>query len=180
MSIVISILQQNGVYLFGDKKITFHLNGFPIQHSLITTKVFQLNDSLLCGITGDANFGNSIVQKLKTMSNEKPSAMIDIIENFNDKFNDHSTFILSGKYDNGLYFHYGYKTDGKKSNLEFKSSCMIALNNDNQDYSISDFYYDRIDEGFSIEDSCIKTIKYASEIDFENISEEYDYFKIID
>lgn len=180
MSIVISILTQNGVYIFGDKKITLHLNGFPIQHSFITTKVFQLNDSLLCGITGDASFGNSIVEKLKDNINEKPSAMIDIIKNFNGKLNNHSTFILSGKYDNGSYFHYGYKTEGKKSNLEFKSSCLIAFNNDNQDYPLSDFYYDKIDEGFNIEDSCIKTIKYASEIDSENISEEYDFFKIID
>lgn len=179
MSIVIATLEENNcVNIFADRRIVVenkegtYLNIGEIQ------KIYKLSDTILCGITGDAQWGISLAQELIKYQNRPASELIQIIENFDISFNDHSTFTLGGKYDDGKLFYYGFTTKNRKGGINFASNALIATSPIEYLNSYGDFFLDLKDEGNDNKEAAIQTIKFASLQNPKYISEQYDYIQI--
>ena len=127
MSIVIATLEENNcVSIFADRRIVVENKEKTYMNIGEIQKIDKLSDTILCGITGDAQWGISLAQELKKHQNRPASELIQIIENFDISFNDHSTFILGGKYDDGKLFYYGFTTENKKGGTNFATNALIA------------------------------------------------------
>lgn len=179
MSIVIITLENNNcVNIFADRRIVVenkegtYLNIGEIQ------KIYELSDTISCGITGDAQWGISLAEELIKYQNKPASVLIQIIENFDISFNDHSTFTLCGKYDDGKLFYYGFTTKNKKGEINFATNALIATSPIEYLNSYGDFFLGLKDEGNDNKEAAIKTIKFASLQNPKYISEQYDHIQI--
>ena len=127
MSIIIATLEENNcVNLFADRRMVRENKEMIVIETGEIQKIFELSDSISCGMTGDADWGISLANELLKYHDKLASELIQIIEDFDRSFNDHSTFILGGKYDNGKLFYYGFKTINKKGKINFTTSALIA------------------------------------------------------
>lgn len=179
MSIIIATLEENNcVNILADRRIVLenkektYLNIGEIQ------KIYELSDSISCGITGDAHWGISLAKELIKYQNKPASELIQIIENFDINFNDHSTFILGGKYDNGKLFYYGFTTENKKGGINFATNALIATSPIEYLNNCKEFFLDLKDKGNDNKEAAIQTIKFSSLQNSKYISEQYDHIQI--
>ncbi|MDM1299787.1 hypothetical protein HXZ94_14920 [Empedobacter falsenii] len=179
MSIVIVTLEENNcVNLFADRRLVkenIKSNSFTEDE---IQKIFELTDTISCGMTGDAAWGVALANQLINYQDKPASELIQIIENFDVKFNDHSTFILAGKYDDGKLFYYGFKTENRTGVINFLTNELMATSPIEYLNNCVNFYLDLKDDGFTDIQCAIDTISFASKQNPKYISKNYDHIQI--
>jgi len=179
MSIVIATLKENKcLNLFADRRMVTENNLGTYSETTEIKKIFELTDSISCGMTGDAKWGINLAQELFKYQDKTASEFIQIIEHFDKPLNDHSTFILGGKYDDGKLFYYGFTTKNKKGGINFATNALIATSPIEYLNNCSEFFLDLKDEGNDNIEAAIQTIKFASLQNPKYISEQYDHIQI--
>lgn len=178
MSIVIATLVQNKeINIFADRRM-IEEEMFGSHYKIHETqKIYKFSDTILFGMTGDAEWG---IQLANTLSiHELPSQLIQSIKRFNITPKDDSTFILGGKYDDGDLFLFGYMTKGGELFRKNESECIIASSNLELSNACADLYLHYKEMGYSEEQNCIETIKFAASQEPKYISEEFNHFQIL-
>lgn len=179
MSIVIATLEENkSVNIFADRRLVTENKGNTYMETAEIQKIYELSDTISCGMTGDAQWGISLAQELIKHHDKPASELIHIIENFDLSFIDHSTFILGGKYDDGKLFYYGFKTENKTGFINFFTNCLMATSPIDYLNNCVEFFLDLKDEGNDNIEAAIKTIKFASLQNPKYISKQYDHIQI--
>lgn len=176
MSIVIAALKEGeSINLFADRRLVVKNDNGSYHEIGEIKKIYELSDTISCGITGDAKWGIDLAQELIKQHDKPASILIQLIKNNKKQFKTHSTFSLVGKYDDGDLFVFGFKTSGGE--LFFKNETNIMIQGDETD-SCSDFLLDLYNKGYEPEYYCKETINFASQINPEYISNEVDHIQI--
>lgn len=180
MSIVIAALEKNvGINILGDRRMVLEDKSSFYNKVVEVQKIFELSDTISCGMTGDAEWGIQLANELFKNHEKLPSELIQIIKTFNNSLKEHSTFILAGKYDDGDLFLFGYKTEGGDVFGKNESMCLIATSPLELNDACLEVYFDCRDSGCDVKQSCIETIKFAASQNPKNISEEFDHLQIL-
>lgn len=178
MSIVIARLEKNvGVKIFADRKLVVSDTAGIIYATNEIQKVYSLSDRIACGITGDAQWGILLAQRLLDNANLAPSGLIKMIKKF-PKPTEGSTFTLTGLYDDHLPFIFGYMTMAKSRLLKNRSGTSIATSPIEYNQSCLEHYSSLQDLEHPADQCCIDTIKFASQQNPTYISETYDAIEI--
>lgn len=174
MSIVIATLEENKcLNLFADRRMVTENNLGTYSETTEIKKIFELTETISCGMTGDAEWGVKLAKELIKHQDKLASELILIIKNFEKSYKKHSTFSLVGKYDDGDLFVYGFKTLGEELFLKNETNIMIQC-----DIDCSNFIGELYSMGHEPEYYCKETIKFASQQNPKYISEEYDHIQI--
>lgn len=180
MSIVIATLEQNKVInIFGDQRMVEEdISGSNYKIHEIQ-KVFKLSDTILFGMTGDAEWGHLLANEISKDQDKLPSQLIQTIKKFNITPKEHSTFILGGKYDDGDLFLFGYRTIGDELFYKNESECIIASPTLELSNACADLYLHYKEIGYSEEQCCTEAINFAASKEPKYISDKFNHFQIL-
>jgi hypothetical protein len=179
MSIIIGLITRNNQLFLTSDKRAIHSNGFVNDNY---KKLLQLRPKLYFGMTGIAEYGLLIYEKVRKLPNFNEMSVQDIINSFN-KYHKQmvidSTIMVAGIMEDSEAFIWSKNTRGEARFIKRdKQSLMYSINtNNNVDKFESRFREEIIkSEGFFVT-AMRNTIEYASTID-HTISNDYDLILI--
>jgi hypothetical protein len=181
MSIIATMMFPNvGVIMYGDKRGVTHFHDKTATTDRYV-KVHRIKKSATCGITGYAEWGMSLIDRLISTNFNSVANMIEFIKSypypvFNEAF--HSTVTLAGIYDDNRPFIFTYKTSGDITFNQEGINYSIATNPLELGDSCGEHLKEEFGKTLNPHSSLISVIKFASIRNPGNISECYDVIVI--
>jgi len=179
MSIIIGLITINNQLFLASDKRAIHSNGLVNDNY---KKLYLLRPKLYFGMTGIAEYGLMIYERVMKLSNFNEMSVQDIINSFNDchkQIDLDSTIMVAGIMEDNEAFIWSKNTRGEARFIKRdKQSLMYSINtNKNLDKFESRFREEIIKSGGFFVTAMRNTIEYASTID-HTISNDYDLILI--
>lgn len=174
MSIIIGILTSTEkLIIASDKRVIIHHKNIVDDNY---QKVFKLRNNLYLGITGKAEYG--IIIKNRIIEFQKEKTISEIIEFTNLIYKQNhlkSTIMITGRFENKKLFIWSKNTDGELTFAESEKGLIkYSINTTDNIDLITRMFKHEIENTKSNYDLTIKrTIEFASTID-KTISKNYD------
>ena len=177
MSIVVAMMFPNGgVVMYADKRsVTRFGDRTVVSNDFI--KIHRISETVVCGITGWAEWGLLLIKRLKAANLNYPSDIIEYVKSFSASSlnaNLSSTVTLGGIYDNGKPFLWTYRGNGIITFEQEGVRYSIATDPEILGEACERYFKMQLQNTGNIHQALQNVIKYAAAKNPENISQEYD------